>query len=468
VAVIGRRMPRLYTEPLRALTAATSAGFGLIEFAKKLDRPLLPWQEEAAIRALELNADGSFRFKTVLILVGRQSGKTHLLKLLAFWRMWVDEARLVLGAAQSLDIAKEAWSGTVELAEELLPMVVEKVRYANGEQCLTLTNGARYRISATTRGAGRGLSVDLLVLDEIREQRDWASWAALSKTVMARPRGQIICISNAGDDESVVLNSLRDAALAGRDPTLGLFEWSAPEGCALDDPEMWSYSVPALGHTITEAAIRSSMATDPPNVFRTEVLCQHVSSLSAALDQSGWAAGADPAGSIAPHRKNLAAGLDVSLDGGHVSLVAAAPIGGGKYRVEPIAAWASLAEAQTALPGLLERLKPVGLAWFPSGPANALAPFLKALPYARELTGSDVTAACMGLADAVRAGLVMHNAAAVLDSQVATVGKTGQGDLFRFTRRGGGSCSAVYALAGALHLARVADSKPRRAAVFVL
>lgn len=468
MAVIGRREPRLSTAPLRVLTPETSAGFRLIAFAIMLGKPLLPWQEECAIRALELLPDGSFRFKTVLILVGRQSGKTHLLKLLALWRMIEDDARLVLGAAQALDIAREAWQGSVDLAEDRFADVVKKVRQANGENCLTLVNDARYRICATTRGAGRGLSVDLLILDEIRELRDWLAWSALSKTIIARPRGMIVAISNAGDDESVVLNSLREAALAGRDDSLCLLEWSAPEGCDISIPDNWAYGLPALGHTITEESVRSALASDPPAVFRTEVLCQHVASLDGALSGTGWAAGADPGGSIAQHRSRLSAGIDVSLDGSHVSLVVAVATGDGRYRAEPVAAWTSTADARNELPGMLERLKPTGLAWFPSGPANALAPFLRSLSYSKEITGTDLTAACMGLTDVVRDGLVQHNSSALLDAQVTTVAKISQGDGFRFTRRGGGSCSAVYALAGAIHLAKVTEVKPRRSRPFVL
>lgn len=472
MAVVGHREPRLFTKPLRALTPETSKGFAVIAFATLLGVPFMPWQEEAIIRALELNVDGTYRFKKVLILVGRQSGKTHLLKVWALWRMIEDGAKLVLGSAQALDISKEAWQGSVDLIQDSPKLEVliapRGVRTANGDQQLKLTSGARYRICATTRGAGRGLSVDLLIMDEVREQRDWLSWAALSKTVIARPGSQIVCISNAGDDESVVLNSLRDAALSEKDDTLCILEWSAPEGCSMDDPEMWAYGLPALGHTIEETTIRSSRETDPANVFRTEILCQHVTSMDTALEATGWAAGADPQGSMSPYRDLLAAGLDVSLDGAHVSLVVAAPIGAGKYRAEPVASWSSMRECQTELPLILAQLKPTGLAWFPNGPANALAPFLKSLSYSTELTGTDVTSACMGLTDVVRAGLVQHNSSPLLDGQVATVSKVGQGDQFRFTRRGGGSCSAVYALAGAIHLSRLTEAKPKRAKAFVL
>jgi hypothetical protein len=114
---------------------------------------------------------------------------------------------------------------------------------------------------------------------------------------MARPRAQIYAFSNAGDDKSVVLNELqakgRSAAENpdGADPTFGHFEWSAPDdidcdcgrpggvhraACALQDRQMWAQPNPSLGYGITEQAIASALATDPVEVFRTEVLCQRV------------------------------------------------------------------------------------------------------------------------------------------------------------------------------------------------
>jgi hypothetical protein len=455
----------LSTPPRRALTPETSRGFDLVEFAREVGLPLLPWQEHAAIAALELNPDGTYRYRTVLILVGRQSGKTTFLKVWALWRMYRDDARLVLGAAQSLDIAREAWQGSVELAAEA-DLPVGKVRQANGEQCLWTQAGARYRITAATRGAGRGLSVDMLIMDEVREQRDWQAWSALSKTILARPKGQVVCISNAGDDESVVLNSLREAALAGKDDTIGLFEWSAPDGCDLNDPEAWVQSLPGLGHIVSESTVRSAIATDPPAVARTELLCQHVTSMDSAIEPAGWQAGSDPAGSLGPLRGSLTAGIDVSLDGNHVALVAAATAPDGRVRVEPVAAWDTTLDARRELPEILAKLNPQQVAWFPGGPAAALAPILSALPNARPINGADLAACCMGFADLARAGMIVHNADALLDGQVAKASKLTRGDGFVFTRKGQGNCNALYAASGAVLCARTA--KPARGPRWVI
>jgi hypothetical protein len=90
-------------------------------------------------------------------------------------------------------------------------------------------------------------------------------------TTIARPNALTVAISNAGDDKSVVLNSLRSTGLAETDESIALFEWSAPDGCALDDPDAWCQAMPGLGHgTITESAVRLALATDPESVFRPD------------------------------------------------------------------------------------------------------------------------------------------------------------------------------------------------------
>jgi phage terminase large subunit-like protein len=280
--LIGSAEPRLWTRPLRELTPETSLGFEAIDFADRvLGIDLLPWQKWLFIHGLELKPDGSYRFRTVLVLVARQNGKTTALKVLALWRLIMDGARLVLGTSTNLDYARESWEGCVELAKgsDLHAEFQWPERRTNGEQTLTANNGARYKIGTASRRGGRSLSVDLLILDEIREHRTWDAWSASSKTTNARPRGQRWALSNMGDDGSVVLNHLQEKALAGADSSLGIFEWSAPAGCDTSDRLLWPLANPALGYTISEEALASDYGTDTEEVFRTEVLCQRVPTL---------------------------------------------------------------------------------------------------------------------------------------------------------------------------------------------
>lgn len=479
-AAMGAETPRLFTPPLRPLTPETSLGFRCIAFAEEvLGLRLDPWQRWLLIAALEINPDGTYRFRTVLLLVARQNGKTTVVKALILWAMATERARLVVGTAQDRDIAKRAWNDAVKLAEgaPLLAYLMRPPRRANGEESFTLTNGAEYIIKATTEDAGRGVAgVDLLVLDELRTHKDSKAWGALSKTTMARPNALTIAMSNAGSDDSVVLNALREAALAGNSPSLGLFEWSAPDGCDLDDLAAICQANPSLGHgRLSLEAVADARAIDPAAVYRTEVLCQRVQTLDSAVDAAAWRACADASATLSrqdtetteafeERRKGLriVACLDVALDGAHATLALAAPTSDGRVRVEIAAAWHDTAAARAELPDLLARINPSVLAWFPAGPAAALATTLKdkrTLPSRRtkfeELTGAAVTAACMGLADLARAGRVLHPSDDLLDAQVTGAARLTVADGWRFTRRAktGAHVDAVYAVAGAAHVA---------------
>lgn len=319
---LGREEPRVFTPPLRELTRETSLGFHVIDFAEQvLLINLHPWQKWLLIHALELLPDNTLRFRTVVVLVARQNGKSLVSQVLALWMMYVYGLALVLGTAQDLDTAEEVWQGAVDLVTELddetdepvrpdLFDLLDKVVQVNGKKALVLKNRRRYKVKAANRRAGRGLSGDLILLDELREHQSWDAWSSITKTTMARAMALILCLSNAGDSTSVVLRYLRkmghagagdpdglnsedrgsedllteddledfgpdaEAALGDED-TLGLFEWSAPPGCAIDDRDAWAMANPSMNHPngIAERTIAAAM-WEPEFVTRPEVLCQ--------------------------------------------------------------------------------------------------------------------------------------------------------------------------------------------------
>ena len=485
-ALLGSTTPRLSTPPLVTgpsgpcgcgcpLSPATSKGFQAVQFAEDvLGVKLFGWQRFWLIHALELTPDGLFRFRTVLTLISRQNGKTHLLKIVALYFLYLGHAQLILGAAQSLDIARESWRGAVDLAESVpeLRDEIDKVLKSTVEYSIVLESGARYRITAANDKAGRGLSVDLLILDELRTHKDSAAWAALANTTMARPNSIIVAISNAGDDNSVVLNGLRAEALGGADPTLGIFEWSAPEGCALDDRDGWRQANPALGYAVTEQKLLSAMRTARPNDFRTENLCQRVDALDAAIDPQGWAACADSELTLEPVQRQVCVCVEVAYDDGHVTAVAAAPLGEGRYGVEVLDAWPNTATARPALRQLFTTLRPRVVGWFPEGQGKVLAPDLQELhadgiigqklfmfeeemrPEAPGAVKVDPVAACQGLADLVDNRLLTHSDDQLVNTHISASVRKDQGDGWRFARRGAGRNDAAYATAGAVYLAR--------------
>lgn len=347
MGLVGHEEPRVFTPPLRELTEGTSLGFDVIRFADGVLRvDLLPWERWLLVHALEvvgdLDGEWSPRFRTVVVLVSRQNGKTLVSTVLTLYFLYMLMVPLVIGVAQELDQAEEAWQAAVDAigARPDLSREVAGVKYGNSGKRLLLTRGRRYITKAATRKAGRGKRAQLVIIDELREQTTWDAWDAISDTTLAQGIGLLWCTSNAGDPLSVVLRRLRYRAhLAIGDPdgwcgrvgdsmelappgadlpgddTLGLFEWSARPDRELWDAEGMCEANPSLGHGfLTERALASSMRGKTERGARTENLCQFVEAVRQPPFPTGaWEAGTDPESRIAPDSP-LWFAVDVSAD----------------------------------------------------------------------------------------------------------------------------------------------------------
>lgn len=499
----GSTYPRLFSKPLVtgepgpcgcgcALTRDTSFGFAVIDFARDvLDEPLDPWQAWLVIHAGELLPDGRPRFRRVLVLVARQNGKTHLLKVLALFWMFVARVALIVGTSTKLEYAKESWEkvlADIRENEALSPKVARGgVREANGQECITTIKkartgrmGSRYKISAANRKGGRSQTIDRLIADELREQRDWTAYNAAYNAMNAVKDAQAWFISNAGDDGSVVLIALRKGARGGKDRRLGLFEWSAPEGSNIQDPRAWVAANPNLGLRLDADSIAGAAATAAENGgeeeagFKTEVLCMHVEKLDAAIDPTSWnSAGVDPEAfeGLSAYRRNTALCLDIAPDAQHATVVAAAVVSPGIIRIEVVAAWSGpgcTKKLRLELPALIAKVRPRVIGWFPVGPAAAVAADLgktkrRGWPprgVTVEEIRQDVAAVCMGFAEQVRTGAIEHPKDPLLDDQALGTEKLHRpSETWVFSRRGGGHCDGTYAAAGAVQLARTLPAR---------
>lgn len=502
-SLFGSETPRIFTPPLRELTAATSLGFECIRFAEDvLEIRLLPWQKWLLIHALELRPDGLFRFRKVVLLVGRQNGKSTVLQVIALWRMYVDRCSLVIGTAQDLDTAEEVWQGAVDLAEgvEELADEIDAVVRVNGKKALRLKTGERYKVVAASRRGGRGKSGELVFLDELREHQSWDAYAAVTKTTQAKERAQIWAASNAGDAASIVLRYLRKmahAALgdpdginaeAGDEPTpdleddedvddladdLGIFEWSAPPGCAISDRSGWAQGNPSLGHLILERVIAGDSRTDPEWVFRTEVLCQWSSgTLEGPFPAGAWDKARDSS-YVLPADGRVGLCVDVSWNRSMTYIGLAGFRDDGVPQVEVVAQRAGTDWVVPWLTSLdrTEAVKAAAVAVQKSGaPASSLiVPLQDAGINVVELSGSELGAACGGLYDRVRACVgegtdsndvavqIRHRGQPVLDVAAATAATRPLGESWVWDRKHSpNDVAPLVAVTGAL---RVLDTE---------
>ena len=250
------------------------------------------------------------------------------------------------------------------------------------------------------------------------------------------------------------------------DDRLGLFEYSSPAGAEPDDLAALAQANPNLGRRLNAADIladarRAKRAGGEELAkFRTEVMCQRVALLDPAIDPEAWkACGTSTPVDLAEHRNRVALVLEVSLDGTHATLTAAADIDG-TTTADVVAAWDDLAAMRAEMPAIVARVKPRRFGYLPGGPAAAYAAELGKRkgwpPRGTELVEitTETAAVCMALPPLVNEGKVRHARDPLQDAQVSRAQRVRRGDRWVYGRQGSGPVDAVYALAGAVYLAR--------------
>lgn len=454
---LGITEPRIGTKPLRELTPETSRGFEVIDFARDiLNVTLLPWQVWLLIHMLELNPDGTLRFRKALVIVGRQNGKTLLGAVLAAFWIYVDAGRwpeqlreydfVVVGAAQKLDIAMKPWKQVrrwgapddrkVGVAPDRVPMLQEFTyppRMVNGEVELKTFGGALYK--PRTFDGARGESAARLLLDELRQQYDYDGWSAIEKSANAMYDSLLVTFSNAGTSRSRVLKDVRDIAHEGvDDPDTEWFvaEWSAEQEAPLTDRMAFRQANPSAGYLpgmTIRGLMRTAASAREKNVERIEVLGQWVTAeIVPYIDFPSWAACADAPqvdergvlvyeGSTLPDDTRKVLGVDVSGDR-KMGYVAVAGIRDDELaHVEVIAQRAGMLWLEGYLKDVRAKTGINEVALQGRGaPVSDLAEALKRAEFhVHEITGTPLLNTAGQLHDAVRDGRVRHRAQPSLD-----------------------------------------------------
>jgi len=275
VGLIGSTTPRIHTPLLTGNTKAQEVA----DLAVQIGLPLIAWQRWVLDDLLAVDDADNWRKKTALVLVARQNGKTHLARMLILAHLFLWDSKNVLGMSSNRNMALDTFRQVAYTIEdnEILKKQVRQIRLANGQESISLKNGARYEIAAATRDAPRGKTADFLYLDELREWTPEAFTAALPVT-RARPNAMTFITSNAGDGFSSVLNDLVERCKSYPPENMGYYEYSAPQHCKITDRKAWAMANPALGHLITEQTLEESVNTNSIEATRTEMLCQWIDS----------------------------------------------------------------------------------------------------------------------------------------------------------------------------------------------
>lgn len=300
--------------------------------AAELSIPLRPWQEVAATYLMATGPDGFPLYREVAIVVARQNGKTTLAK--PFIVHHLREGRRVMHIAQTRELPRAMFGLIAASLDEKLfaqrrgkggKMQTIWPRFGSGSEEILLANEGSYRIAAANRGGARGFTNDIVIIDELREMESTEIMEAAESTILTSPYGQIIYFSNAGTDDSVILNALRDRA--GEDPSLAYLEWSADADLDPGDRSGWVQANPSIGHdpvllsSLERAYDRHRLGGTMP-IFETENLCRWVSTMRPALVTADeWEACRSDAPLPRPRRSHVAVSMDP--DGKRASAVVA-------------------------------------------------------------------------------------------------------------------------------------------------
>lgn len=338
-----------------------STGRDCIDLAGAYGIPLDPWQEDI-IRGALRESDGLWSASQLGLVVARQSGKGQLLVALELFGLFALGENILHTAhavKTSSDAFRRLWS-IIQTHEDLASRVRRHSQMI-GAEYIELDTGARVAFTTRSASAGRGLSVDRLVVDEA-EDLPAAEVAALQPTVFSRPRAQSLFFGTAPgpmhDSEAFV--TMRRAALEGLNPRLAWWEWCAPWGADLDDRELWVRVNPAVASgRVPMQAIEDDRSVLPPDAFRAERLSMWVPhhAVDAVFDPAAWEALTDR--SSVPVA-DLSVGVDAGPSRSSATVCVAGRREDGRYHLE----WYRTED---------------GVSWLPSWLAANLGPSVRAL-----------------------------------------------------------------------------------------
>ena len=408
-ALRGATKPRLQSIPIKG----TSLIQDVRDIAEIIGMPLLPWQDYVLKDMLTVDKKGMFIRKTNLLLIARQSGKTHLARMLILAHLLKWDSKNILIMSSNRSMALDTFRQVAQVLEtnDHLKGFVKQIRYANGTESIEMLDGRRLDVVAATRDGSRGRTADFLFIDELREINEEGFRAAMP-TTRARPNSQTLLTSNAGDAFSVVLNGMRERALENPPKSFGFYEYSAPQYCKITDRQGWAQANPALGYTISEEALEEAVATSPIENTRTELLCQWIDSLS-----SPWAHGvledtSDSTLQIAPGGYTVFA-FDVSPSRRNASLVAGTILPSGKIGVGILQTWESQVSVDdlkiaSEIKGWADQYRPRQIC-FDKYTSQSIADRLaNAGQIVMDISGAAFYQACTDLNDALNAHRLVH------------------------------------------------------------
>jgi hypothetical protein len=371
----------------------------------------------------------------VACLVSRQNGKGALLEARQLGGLFYLREPLQVHTAHEFKTAFEHFLRIVNLIEGCPDMdrKVQRIRRGAGEQAVELKTGERLRFLARSTGSGRGLTGDVVYLDEAFALTA-PMMGALLPTLSAVPNPQVWYTSSAPRMTSDVLHHVRRRGRVGGSARLFFAEWALEADADPGDVDNWYTSNPALGIRISEDFVRAELDAmrAMPAEFRRERLGVPEPLSVETTAVPNWSALVDPHSEIAAA---LCLALDVAPDRMSATFGAAGRRSDGRFHVEdidrrPETGWvlgrAVDLVARWGVPLRIEKGSPA---------AAFLAPLREAQVAVIEVAPAGHAEALGQFLDACANDNLRHLGRTALDLAVANAERRVTGDAERWARR---------------------------------
>lgn len=199
------------------------------------------WQIELLRRMTELDDNGDLRFRSVLVSMGRQNGKTELVSALGIWSLLRKEGAYNVSVASTAEQARLVYDRVQRIVAanpDTLGRLMVKLTDTRG---MKTKHGAKYEIKASNANVLQGIPVNTGIVDECHLVSADV-WDALVSGTGARDNTIIIGITTAGDENSDLLNRLyqnANKAISGDEQfaRFGAWIWEASESEVPDDDD---------------------------------------------------------------------------------------------------------------------------------------------------------------------------------------------------------------------------------------
>jgi phage terminase large subunit-like protein len=406
----------------------------------------MPWQQHVADVALEVDAAGVPIYRSVDLLVPRQSGKTTLILALTIHRAMAfgRRQRITYAAQTGQDAAKkwnDDWLPILRAADALHGLF--EVRLDNNLGRAILWGPGAYGsiqdLMAGTERAGHGGTRDLCIADEFFAQQDNRLQQAFTPSMATRADAQFWRVSTAGTAASVPLRKRVDAGRrrckTGKHGRTAYFEWSAPDDADRYSPATWRACMPALGHTITEATVLAEVTDMDADEFDRAYLNRWGGDRKSEriISETVWDECMD---ATSQPGECLSWALDVSPGGGSAAFAVASMRPDGRRHVEVVDHRDGDAWVVARAVELRDRHGVFELRLVAGSPAMAKAEDLRAAGITVEVvSGSTAAAAAAGFVSSAVAGEVAHLGQASLNVALDGAVKKMMGDVWTLARK---------------------------------